>query len=167
MGKRVLLKKAKVVNATEKFEADILIEDGKIAALGRELEAEVDRVINVNGRFLIPGGVDGHTHMMDPGLTEREDFTTGTRAALTGGITTVIDHHRTVPAVYSSKELEEKIEYLKEKSVADFALKGGGAPDNVDKLKAMWERGVTGFKLCYQDFCRIPSKRWRLSMGRF
>jgi D-hydantoinase len=143
-----LIKNGIIVNSKSDFRGSILIKDGKVAAILNENEAtNADDVIDAKGRYIIPGGVDGHTHMMDPGYTEREDFTTGTMAAAYGGITTVIDHHRTKPAVYSVKELKEKIDYLNNKAVVDFGLKGGGSPDNVKDLKAMWEAGVTGFKL--------------------
>ncbi|HHW01337.1 MAG TPA: dihydroorotase [Thermoanaerobacterales bacterium] len=143
-----LIKNGTIVNSRGEFKGNILIKNGKIAALlDPEIQIEADEVIDAGGNFIIPGGVDTHTHMMDPGHTEREDFTTGTMAAAYGGITTVIDHHRTVPPVYSVKELEEKIQYLRDKAVVDFGLKGGGSPDNVDKLKDMWDAGVTGFKM--------------------
>jgi dihydroorotase/allantoinase len=143
-----LIKNGTIVNSRGEFKGNILIKNGKIAALlDPEIQIEADEIIDAGGNFIIPGGVDAHTHMMDPGHTEREDFTTGTMAAAYGGITTVIDHHRTVPPVYSVKELKEKIEYLRDKAVVDFGLKGGGSPDNVDKLKDMWDAGVTGFKM--------------------
>ncbi len=146
----VLIKNGIIVNPRGEVQGDILIKDGKIAAIaghGEELAIETEKMIDAKGKYVIPGGVDGHTHMMDPGYPEREDFPTGTAAAAYGGITTVINHHRTVPAVYSVKEHHKKVEYLKDRSVVDFGLKGGGAPDNIDKLQAMWEAGVTGFKL--------------------
>jgi dihydroorotase (multifunctional complex type) len=84
--------------------------------------------------------------MMDPGYTEREDFITGTRAAARGGVTTVIDHHRTVPQVFGAKELLGKKEYLKTRSIVDFGLLGGLCPTNLGDLKGLWEAGALGFK---------------------
>ena len=138
-----------IVTGSGQFEGNLLIENGRIAAItapGERPPVSAYRVIDAVGRHLLPGCVDEHTHMMDPGHTEREDFTSGTRAAAYGGVTTVVDHHRTVPAVYSAKELKEKIEYLKHRSVVDFGLKGGISPDNTEDLEAMWDMGITGFK---------------------
>jgi allantoinase len=144
----LLIKNGVIVSSKGQCEASILVKDGIITALfSPEEECEADKIIDAKGRYVIPGGVDGHTHMMDPGYTEREEFSTGTAAAAYGGITTVVDHHRTIPAVYSVKEHIEKVEYLKDKAVVDFGLKGGGAPDNVDKLEDMWKAGITGFKM--------------------
>ncbi|MGM0437928.1 MAG: dihydroorotase [Bacillota bacterium] len=142
---RTLIKNSKIVSSKDVVKANILIEDGIITAItNKELDAEKE--IDAKGRYVIPGAVDGHTHMMDPGKTQNEDFTTGTQAAAVGGITTAITHHRTIPPVYSINELEDKIDHVTKKAVVDFGIKGGGAPDNIADLEAMWKRGVTGFK---------------------
>ncbi|WP_195277093.1 dihydroorotase [Anaerotruncus rubiinfantis] len=143
----LLFQNAVVVSSKSSIPADILVRDGKIEALlapGSGCEAA--EVIDVGGRYVMPGCVDGHTHMMDPGYTDREEFTTGTMAAAVGGITTAIDHHRTLPAVYSVEPLLEKITYLLDKSCVDFGLKGGISPENTAELQAMWDAGITGFK---------------------
>lgn len=143
----LLFQNAVVVSSKSSIPADILVRDGKIEALlapGSGCEAA--EVIDVGGRYVMPGCVDGHTHMMDPGYTDREEFTTGTMAAAVGGITTAIDHHRTLPAVYSVEPLLEKITYLSDKSCVDFGLKGGISPENTAELQAMWDAGITGFK---------------------
>ena len=147
MNRELLIANALVVSSKSCTPADILVSDGKIAALlapGSGCEAE--KVIDVKGHHVMPGCVDGHTHMMDPGYTDREEFETGTMAAAVGGITTIVDHHRTLPAVYSVGPLLEKIDYLNERACVDFGLKGGISPDNVEELQAMWDAGITGFK---------------------
>jgi len=103
-------------------------------------------VIDARGLYILPGAIDGHVHMMDPGYTEREDFPTGTKAAARGGVTTVIDHHRTEPQVFSAKELLGKKEYLRTRSVVDYGLLGGLNLRNVQNLREMWEAGALGFK---------------------
>lgn len=143
----ILIKNAVVVSSKSCNPTNILIANGKIEALltpGAPCEAET--VIDAENRYVIPGCVDGHTHMMDPGYTEREDFTTGTMAAAVGGITTVVEHHRTTPAVYSVEPHLAKVEYLKDRSCVDFALMGGISPTNVEDLESMWNAGVVSFK---------------------
>lgn len=103
-------------------------------------------MIDANGLYILPGAIDGHVHMMDPGYTDREDFTTGTRAAARGGVTTVIDHHRTVPQVFGAEELIEKRNYLEKRAVVDFGLLGGLSLTNLRALRGMWEAGALGFK---------------------
>src|SRR5690606_11752708 len=84
-----------VVNATGTVEADVLIEDEKIVALVSPGTAstDADKVIDATGKYVVPGGIDAHTHMQMPfGGTEASDtFETGTRAAAWGGTTTIID----------------------------------------------------------------------------
>ena len=90
---RTLIRGGTVVTATETTEADVVIEDEKVAAIGRGMAVEADRVIDATGRYVMPGGVDVHTHMELPfgGSFCSDDFETGTRAAAFGGTTTIVD----------------------------------------------------------------------------
>ena len=124
----------------------LYIKEGKIIGITQSLENRPSEVIDAKGLYILPGAIDGHVHMMDPGYTDREDFTKGTRAAARGGVTTVIDHHRTKPQVFGAKELLEKKEYLKTRSVVDFGLLGGLSLTNLANLKGLWEEGALGFK---------------------
>ncbi len=124
----------------------LYIKEGKIIGITQSLENRPSEVIDASGLYILPGAIDGHVHMMDPGYTDREDFTKGTRAAARGGVTTVIDHHRTKPQVFGAKELLEKKEYLKTRSVVDFGLLGGLSLTNLANLKGLWEEGALGFK---------------------
>jgi len=95
---RTVISGGLVITATEEVRADVLVEDGRIAAVATPELAEqwrpgADRVIDATGRYVIPGGVDGHTHMQMPfgGTFASDTFETGTRAAAWGGTTTIID----------------------------------------------------------------------------
>ena len=90
---RVLLKGGTVVSGTGTEKLDILTEDGRIAQVAENLHAEDARVVDVTGKLIFPGFIDAHTHFdLDVcNTTTADDFYTGTRAALRGGTTTVID----------------------------------------------------------------------------
>jgi dihydropyrimidinase len=90
---RTLIRNGTVVTATETTRADVLIEDEKVAAIGLDLAAEAESVIDATDRYVMPGGVDPHTHMDLPfgGSFCSDDFATGTRAAAFGGTTTIVD----------------------------------------------------------------------------
>ena len=135
-----------VVTPSGTFKADVYVQDGKILAVGRVYDVEAKQKIDAQGLLVMPGAVDGHVHMMDPGYTEREDFTTGTAAAAVGGATTVIEHHRTEPPVLNAKLFSEKCDHCKPKAVVDFAFMGGAVPDNLHELKGMWDQGAVAFK---------------------
>ena len=90
---RTLIRGGTVVTATETTDADVVIEDEKIAAIGVDMSVEADRTIDATDRFVMPGGIDVHTHMELPfgGTFCSDDFATGTRAAAFGGTTTIVD----------------------------------------------------------------------------
>ena len=90
----LLVRGGTVVNADREFRADVLCTGGQIAAVGVGLEAPVGtQVLDAGGRYVMPGGIDPHTHMQLPfmGTVTRDDFYSGTAAALAGGTTTIID----------------------------------------------------------------------------
>ncbi len=90
---KTLIKNGRVVTAVDDYRGDILIDGETISMIGTELNMEVDKVIDAEGKLVIPGGIDAHTHMDMPfgGTTSADDFETGTLAAAHGGTTTVID----------------------------------------------------------------------------
>jgi allantoinase len=135
-----------LVDSKSIYPGVLSIREGKIVGITQSLENHPQEVIDAKGLYILPGAIDGHVHMMDPGYTDREDFTTGTRAAARGGVTTVIDHHRTIPQVFGAKELSEKREYLKTRSIVDFGLLGGLSLTNLGALQGLWEAGALGFK---------------------
>lgn len=101
---KLLFKGGRVVNPAENFDGalDILVEDGKIAALGTNLPAEDAEVYDAKGLIVAPGLVDMHTHMREPGLEAKEDIHSGTRAAAAGGFTTIACMPNTKPVVDSA-----------------------------------------------------------------
>ncbi|MFF7216674.1 amidohydrolase family protein, partial [Streptomyces sp. NPDC008238] len=97
---RIVIRGGLVVTAAEEVHADVLVEGGRVAALATHdsdpaqgWTASADRVIDATGKYVIPGGVDAHTHMELPfgGTFASDTFETGTRAAAWGGTTTIVD----------------------------------------------------------------------------
>ena len=89
----ILIKNGRVVTAAEDYIADIYVEEEKIIAIGQDLHHEADKIIDATGKLIFPGGIDPHVHLDMPfmGTYSSDDYTTGTRAALHGGTTMVID----------------------------------------------------------------------------
>ena len=109
----VLVKNARIPQGDRMVETNILIRDGKIAGFSPTADIDAREVIDAGGNLVIPGCIDSHTHINDPGFTHRENFETGTSAAASGGVTTVIDMPCcSVPSVRSVADLQGKLEAL-------------------------------------------------------
>ena len=88
-----LIKNGRIITATDDYSADILIEGETIKAIGKDLQVKADKEIDATGKLIIPGGIDPHVHLDMPfmGTYSSDNYETGTRAALFGGTTMVID----------------------------------------------------------------------------
>ena len=103
--------------------------------------------IDYSPKLLIPGLVDAHVHLNEPGRTEWEGFWTGTRAAASGGVTTVIDMPlNAIPPTTTIRGFEEKLAASQGQCWVDVGFYGGVIPGNADELKPLVEAGVRGFK---------------------
>ena len=125
--------------------ADIGITGGRIAAIGTELDGPLVEL--AADEVLIPGIVDTHVHVNEPGRTEWEGFASATRAAAAGGVTTIIDMPlNSVPTTISAEALRVKREVAADKVVIDTGFWGGAVPDNLGHLRELHHAGVFGFK---------------------
>lgn len=145
-GSNLLVSGGTLVTSDSVFKADVYISDGRIAKIGRGLSVEGTEVIDASGLFVMPGAIDAHVHMRDPGLVEKEDFGTGTAAAAAGGVTTVLEMPNTLPPVDSVERLKDKERLLAPKAVVDFGLYAVLHDGNAGEVEALAESGAVGFK---------------------
>ncbi|MFG6444482.1 allantoinase AllB [Microbacterium sp. P07] len=125
--------------------ATVRIADGVIAAID-VFDSRADLVLD-DGRMLLPGLVDSHVHLDEPGRTEWEGFATGTAAAAAGGVTTVLDMPlNSVPVTTSVEALAAKRAAAERKLAVDVGYWGGAVPENLGRLAALDAAGVVGFK---------------------
>lgn len=134
-----------VVTPDGRRRADIAVSDGRIAHIGQSISGG-RRVIDASGLLVMPGGVDTHVHLMDPGDPEREDFPTGTSAAAASGVTTIVEHSHGRP-VRTAADLTAKVDYLTERSNVDFGLAAHAWPGQAGEVPALWEAGASFFKV--------------------
>jgi allantoinase len=127
---------------------------GAIAITGEHITA-IDRddimpqareTIDATGRHVLPGIIDTHVHLRDPGKIEREDWLTGTQAAAAGGITTILEMPIAVPPVHTAGILRDRAEAVQPRSLVDFGLYAGAGDDNLDEVEAMAAAGAIAFK---------------------
>ena len=148
----VLIKNGRVITAVDDYLADIFIKNETVTLIGENLEIEADEVIDASGKYLIPGGLDPHTHLDMPfgGTTSADDFETGTLAAAHGGTTTLIDFaiqskgHSTLEALdtwHAKADGKTAIDYGFHMIVTDLE------DNRVHEMKMLANAGVTSYKL--------------------
>jgi len=144
----LILKGGKVATSTGVMEADVAVDGGKIFDISKATNLpDTDKVLNVNGLFILPGIVDAHVHVCDPGFI-RESFRTGTAAAAAGGVTTIIDMASSGQLRTSSVVmLNRKKEAAEREAFVDFGLYGGEIADEKDlvDIGELVRAGVVGF----------------------
>ena len=127
--------------------ADIGVSGGRIAAISSSPLEGDETVTLADDEVLIPGLVDSHVHVNEPGRTEWEGFASATRAAAAGGVTTIIDMPlNSIPATVTVEALATKRASAAPQSIVDVGFWGGAVPQNLGTLESMHDAGVFGFK---------------------
>jgi len=150
----LLIKNGTVVNEGRSFQADLLIEHRRIKKIipandrnQFEYEYLPSKVIDASGKFVLPGIIDDQVHFRDPGLNHKADFFTESRAAVAGGVTSVMDMPNTIPNTLTQNLLEEKFEMIAEKSLVNFSCYMGVSNDNTVEVLKTDPRSVCGIKI--------------------
>jgi allantoinase len=129
----------------------VAVNYGKIVAIAEEkCLPEGREVIDGKGNYLLPGTIDPHVHLRDPGHPERETFETGTKAAAAGGVTTILEMPISVPPPYSAELVERRIRLAKPQAVVDFALFGAVGADKLEHIESCAKSGIIAFKTFFQ-----------------
>ena len=153
MGFDTLIANGTVVTATDTCQADVALADGRIVAIGRDLPREnAGRILDASGKYVFPGGIDVHTHLDMPfgGTTSSDDFETGTRAAVFGGTTTLIDFAIQYKGQTLRTAFDTWMARAQAKAVCDYAFHCivTDLPDaRLEEMSALIRDGVTSFKL--------------------
>ncbi|HEX2460550.1 MAG TPA: amidohydrolase family protein, partial [Vicinamibacterales bacterium] len=148
----LLIKGGVVVTAADQYSGDVFVDGEKITAIGSSLTMPADRTIDAVGKYVLPGGIDVHTHLDMPfgGTTSADDFETGTIAAAHGGTTTIVDF----AIQYKGQTLHHAWETWMQKAQGKAAIDYGfhmivtDLSDQVEQeMDALVRQGVTSFKL--------------------
>jgi allantoinase len=123
---------------------DVGIDEGRVVAVGVNLKGE--ELVDARGLHVFPGFFDAHVHFCDEGLADWEDFTTAGRAAVAGGVTTVMDMPLNDPMTVTVEAFRRRLEVIGKKAITDFALWGGCVPGNVAEMEGMRDLGARAFK---------------------
>jgi dihydroorotase len=147
---RTIIQGGTIVNEGKAFDGTIIIEDEKIKEIvtgNVNPEVSTDTVIDASGCFVLPGVIDDHVHFREPGLTEKADIESESRAAAAGGVTTYFDMPNTVPQTTTLEALEEKFRLAAEKSHVNYSFFFGATNDNVALFDQLDEHRIPGIKL--------------------
>ncbi len=145
---KTLIKNAQIVNEGKIFKADVLIENDLIAKISSTISEEnVDKIIDAENSFLIPGVIDDQVHFREPGLTHKGDIESESKAAIAGGVTSFIEQPNTVPNAVTQELLEEKYKIASEKSYANYSFSMGGTNDNLEEVLKTNPKNVAAVKL--------------------
>lgn len=142
----VILKGGTVVNHDGAGERDVAILDGRIAAIGHFEDAET--IVDCRNLHVLPGVIDSHVHMREPGAEQKEDLETGSQAAILGGVTSVFEMPNTSPATVTEEALVAKIKRATHRMYCDFAFYVGATQSNWRELAILEHLpGCAGIKV--------------------
>lgn len=142
----LVLSGADVVTPGGVVRADIAVKNGKIVCLtAGEMTPAADERIDVSGKIVLPGGVDTHTHLREPGFTHKEDILSGTRTAAAGGYTTVSGMPNVEPVTTTVERYLDAIEMYKRSSLVDF--NHNPSPTRLEEIPKLAAAGALGFKV--------------------
>jgi allantoinase len=149
MGAEVLIRARRAVVGGQERAASVAVSDGRVVAvLTFDADPDGARVVELaDDEVLLPGLVDTHVHVNEPGRTEWEGFASATRAAAAGGVTTIIDMPlNSIPPTTNGAALQEKQDVARDQAYVDVGFWGGAIPGNLADLRPLHDAGVFGFK---------------------
>ena len=144
-----LIKNAHIVTDGKTVKGDILIEGNYIKEINDSISAKSAdvHVLDAEGKYVLPGAIDDQVHFREPGLTQKANIETESRAAIAGGITSFIEMPNTNPQTTTVEKLEEKFDIAAKTSYANYSFMFGGTNDNLEEILKVDPKSVAGLKL--------------------
>ena len=145
---KTLIKGGHIVNEGRISDGFIVVEDGNIIEITRQQpEASFDETIDASGCYVLPGIIDDHVHFREPGLTQKADIDSESRAAAAGGVTSYFDMPNCVPQTTTPEALDEKFRLAATKSHVNYSFFYGATNDNADSFALLDASRIPGVKL--------------------
>ncbi len=149
--KSILIHKVKIINEGNSFKGSVLIEGDKISKIFKdEVPANILKnaeIVDGEDKWLLPGVIDTHVHFREPGLTQKGDFESESRAAVAGGVTSIMDMPNTNPQTTSMKEIDNKIALAEKKCLTNFSFYLGATNENIEEVVNADKTKVCGIKV--------------------
>lgn len=148
--KRTLIKDATIINEGHSFVGSVIVEDETITHVieGTDVPPiNYNEIIDAKGKYLIPGVIDDHVHFREPGLTQKADLTSESKAAAAGGVTSFMDMPNTIPQTTTLDALKQKFDLGAEKSLVNYSFYFGATNNNTQLLDQLDAHHICGVKL--------------------
>jgi dihydroorotase len=144
---KILLKNATIINEGKRFESDLLINNDRIEKIAPSISDDQAQIIDLKGKWLIPGMIDDQVHFREPGLTHKANIMTESRAAVAGGITSFMEMPNTQPNALTQELLQDKYEIAAKSSLANYSFFMGASNDNIEEVLKTNREQVCGIKI--------------------
>ena len=131
----LILKNCRIVNESKTLESDIAIKNNRIELIGSDINAESSEVLDVNGRYVIPGLIDDQVHFREPGLTHKGEIATESKAGLAGGVTSYFEMPNVNPTTTTNENLTKKFELASTRSLSNYSFHLGASNTNIEEIK--------------------------------
>src|SRR5687768_15505791 len=167
---KTAIKSNRIILPDKTFSGYVVIQNGSIAEIVSHIPSDLIQLIDVGEKFLMPGVIDPHVHINEPGRTHWEGFDTATRAALAGGITTLVDMPlNSSPVTTTVKAFDEKISAAEKYLHTNCGFWGGIVPGNENEIEPLIKKGILGFKAFLthsgiDDFPNVTENDFRKAM---
>ncbi|MDC0367808.1 dihydroorotase [Gammaproteobacteria bacterium] len=143
----LILKNCQIVNEDSIYHSDIAIKNERIALINNNIDAEAKEILDVEGKYVIPGMIDDQVHFREPGLTHKGSIATESRAALAGGITSFFEMPNVNPTTTTNENLQNKFDLASQKSVGNYSFYLGGSNTNIEEIKRVDTNLAAGLKV--------------------
>ncbi len=145
----MLIKNATIINEGQSFKGSVLVKGDTIQSIFHEGDAlpADDDTLDAEGLILVPGVIDDHVHMRDPGLTHKADMHTETMSALAGGVTSVMDMPNVVPQTTTMELWQQRMDYASQHCHANYAFYLGATNDNLQEIRQIDTHRIPALKL--------------------
>jgi len=131
----IILKNCNIVNENQIKESDIAIKNQRIDLISTSIDSEAREVIDLNGRYVIPGLIDDQVHFREPGLTHKGDIATESKAGLAGGVTSFFEMPNVNPTTTTNENLTKKFELASTRALSNYSFHLGASNTNIEEIK--------------------------------
>ena len=131
----LILKNCKIINENSIYESDIAIKNSRIEKISKDISSETKQVVEVNGRYVIPGLIDDQVHFREPGLTHKGEIATESKAGLAGGVTSYFEMPNVNPTTTTNENLTKKFELASTRSLSNYSFHLGASNTNIEEIK--------------------------------